>query len=150
MGNFEQGSAPWQKLPLVPSSLWPNYSSQDTDGFDDAYIQGQLDTVVYGINNRWGRRVLARLNSGALPIEMYNAVVIRIVSRVVANPDGLKEEHEGQYGYQTHQMVGSGYIWYTDDDRIDLTGQLEQTSASQWPIGTARTNLQEPRGWVRP
>lgn len=122
-------------LPDVTAEEIPNHYSGDLDEFTDEFLKGKLDEVVDQINVRWGTIVENRLASGALPLRLYKAVVVRVASRVFANEEGLKEEHEGQYGYQTSALVGSGYLWFTDIDEKDLTGKV----ASKKPMGRLGT-----------
>lgn len=122
-------------LPDVTADKIPSHYSGDTEGFEPEFMQGKLNEVVDQINVRWGTTVESRLLSGALPQRLYEAVVVRIASRVFANEEGLKEEHEGQYGFQTSPLVGSGYLWFTDIDEKDLTGKI----ASKQPMGRIGT-----------
>lgn len=43
-------------------------------------------------------------------------VVIRVVRRVLRNPEGYKAEADGDYSYQLDPRVASGSTWVTDDD----------------------------------
>jgi hypothetical protein len=122
-------------LPDVKAEEIPKHYSGDIEGFPDEFLQGKLDEVVDQINVRWGTQVETRLASGALPLRLYKAIVVRVASRVFANEEGLKEEHEGQYGFQTSPLVGSGYLWFTDIDEKDLTGKV----SSKKPMGRLGT-----------
>lgn len=122
-------------LPDVEEAEIPNHYSGDLDGFSPEFLQGKLNEVVDQINVRWGTTVESRLASGALPLRLYKAVVVRAAARVFSNEEGLKEEHEGQYGFQTSPLVGSGYLWFTDIDEKDLTGKV----ASKKPMGRLGT-----------
>lgn len=131
-------------LPDVSVGRIPKYYSGDTDGYTDEFLEGKLEEVVDQINVRWGSLIESRLASGALPIRLYEAVVVRVVGRVLANEDGFKSENEGQYGYEISQMVGSGYLWFTDIDEKDLTGRVAPKKSG--PIGTATIGRHTP-GW---
>lgn len=123
-------------LPDVGVDKIPNHYAGDTSEFTDLYLKGKLDEVVDQINVRWGSVVESRLASGALPLRLYQAVVVRAASRVWDNTEGYKEEHEGQYGFKRDAMVASGYLWFTDIDELDLTGRVAPKTPSG-PIGTA-------------
>lgn len=122
-------------LPDVDKALIPTHYAGDTSEFTPEYLQGKLDEVVDQIKVRWGTIVESRLASGALPLRLYQAVVVRAASRVWDNTDGYKEEHEGQYGFKRDAMVASGYLWFTDIDVLDLTGV--DPKAKGGLIGTA-------------
>ena len=123
-------------LPDVSPDKIPAHYSGDIGDFDPAFLQGKLHEVVDQINVRWGSIVEARLASGALPARLYEAVVVRVASRVFGNEDGFKKENEGQYGYEINPLVASGYLWFTDIDEKDLTGTVVPKRANG-PIGTA-------------
>jgi hypothetical protein len=122
-------------LPDVSATLIPTHYSGDVSEFGDAFLQGKLNEVVDQINVRWGTIVESRLASGALPLRLYQAVVVRAAARVFSNEDGYKEEHEGQYGFQVDPLVASGYLWFTDIDEKDLTGTVGPKKHNG-PIGT--------------
>lgn len=122
-------------LPDVSVDEIPKHYSGETSEFTDVFLRGKLDEVVDQINVRWGTLVEARLASGALPLRLYNAVVVRAASRVLNNEDGFSEEHEGQYGYKVSALVASGYLWFTDIDERDLTGTVAP-KGHNGPIGT--------------
>jgi len=129
-------------LPEVLPDAVPNYYQGDISDLDQNYVKGKLGEVVDQINVRWGAIVAARLASGALPTRLYEAVVVRVASRVFENPEGYRKENEGQYGYEVNPAVASGTLWYTADDIKDLTGaSADGTSV----IGTASVGLHRPR-----
>lgn len=131
-------------LPDVETTEIPNYYSGDTSEFTDEFLQGKLNEAVDQINVRWGSLVAARLASGALPLRLYKAVVVRVASRVFGNEDGFKKENEGQYGYEVSALVASGYLWFSDIDEKDLTGAVAPKKGGG-PIGTATIGRHSPR-----
>lgn len=130
-------------LPDVSSDEISKHYSGDVSDFDSTFLNGKLGEVVDQINVRWGSTVASRLASGALPRRLYNAVVVRVASRVFSNEDGFKKENEGQYGYENNPLVASGYLWFTDIDEFDLTGVDRKKSNV---IGTATIGRHTP-GW---
>lgn len=130
-------------LPDVPTTEIPKYYPGDTSEFTDEYLQGKLNEVVDQINVRWGAIVASRLASGALPVRLYNAVVVRVASRVFGNEEGYQEEHEGQYGYKVSALVASGYLWFTDIDEKDLTGAVAPKKGGR--VGTVTIGRHVPR-----
>ena len=131
-------------LPPVAVDAIPTYYPGDLEDFTEEFLQGKLNETVGKITNRFGVQVTARLASGALTTDLYEAVVVRVASRVFANPDGYRQENEGGYGYEINPAVGSGTLWFTDDDIIDLTG-ISPKSAGV--IGTA-TIGRHRTGWM--
>lgn len=131
-------------LPDVASDEIPKHYAGDTSEYSAEFVQGKLDEVVDQINTRWGSVVAARLASGALPLRLYNAVVVRVAARVFSNEDGFKKENEGQYGYEINPLVGSGYLWFTDIDEKDLTGQVAPKKGGH--VGTVTIGRHAP-GW---
>lgn len=111
-------------------------SELDLADFKPAYLENLLRQAVDRITTRWGARVSARLASGALSEELFKDVVSRSVMRVLRNPAGFTSEQEGNYQYSTRAQVASGYLWFTDDDVIDLLGVVSNTM-----IGTHRIGL---------
>ena len=109
-------------LPDVPDSVIPKHYEGDLSDFTDEFIQARLDEVVDKIEARWGTVVQQRLNNGKLKQRTYEAVVVRVASRLFRNPDGFESESEGQYDYKLRATVASGTLWFTDDDERDLTG----------------------------
>lgn len=135
-------------LPDVKAEKIPNYYSGDTDEFTDEFLQGKLDEVVDKIADRYGTAVAARLASGRLTERLYEATVVRIASRVFENPEGFKKENEGGYGYEVNAAVGSGTLWFTDDDVLDLTGVHPDPKKRPAAIGTISVGLHRPgRAW---
>lgn len=132
-------------LPDVEVDKIPMYYSGDTSEFDAAFLMGKLGEVVDQINVRWGSIVESRLASGALPLRLYEAVVVRAAARVFSNEDGFKKENEGQYGYENNPLVASGYLWFTDIDEKDLTGRTAPKKGGL--IGTATIGRHVP-GWT--
>lgn len=132
-------------LPDVAVTEIPKYYSGDTADFDPQFLEGKLGEVVDQINVRWGSIVESRLASGALPLRLYNAVVVRAASRVFSNEDGFSEEHEGQYGFKVNALVASGYLWFTDIDERDLTGTVASKKGGR--VGTATVRRHSP-GWL--
>lgn len=130
-------------LPEVTAEAVPKYSTADISEYTDEYIDGKLGEVVDQIKSRWGSVVQSRLSSGVLTERLYQAVVVRVASRVFMNEDGLKEEHEGQYGYQVNALAASGYLWFTDIDERDLTGRVAPKRNGR--AGTAAVRRQN--GW---
>lgn len=130
-------------LPDVNVDKIPNHYSGDTSEFTEDFLQGKLDEVVDQINVRWGSIVASRLRSGALPLRLYEAVVVRVAARVFGNEDGFKKENEGQYGYEVSPLVASGYLWFTDIDEKDLTGAVAPKKGGK--IGTATIGRHIPR-----
>ena len=132
-------------LPDVHVTEIKKHYSGDIDDFEQPFLEGKLGEVVDQINVRWGTLVESRLNSGALPTRLYNAVVVRVAARVFENPEGYRKENEGGYGYEINPAVGSGTLWFTDTDIEDLTGQNPKRPAGR--IGTA-TIGRHRTGWV--
>lgn len=133
-------------LPDVDVDKISKYYSGDVSEFEPEFLQGKLEEVVDQINVRWGSIVQSRLASGALPSRLYEAVVVRIASRVFGNEDGFKKENEGQYGYEVSALVASGYLWFTDIDEKDLTGTVAPKKGGT--IGTKTIGRHVPN-WGR-
>jgi hypothetical protein len=109
-------------LPDVNRSVLAKHYEGDTSSFSNDFVQGRLDEAVDKIEARWGAVVSARLASGALKTRLYEAVVCRVATRVLRNPEGYRSEQEGGYQYNLSAAVASGTLWFTDDDARDLTG----------------------------
>lgn len=133
-------------LPDVKVDVIAKHYAGDTSEFDEMFLQGKLDEVVDQINVRWGSLVASRLASGALPLRLYEAVVVRIAGRVFGNEDGFKKENEGQYGYEVSPLVASGYLWFTDIDERDLTGIIAPKKGGM--VGTKTIGRHVPN-WTR-
>ena len=131
-------------LPDVEVDEIPKYYSESIEDFSQDFLEGKLGEVVDQINVRWGSLVERRLTEGRLPLRLYNAVVVRVASRVFANAEGLREESEGGYGYKLNPAVASGTLWFTDQDEQDLTGSNPKRPSG--PIGTATIGRHRP-GW---
>lgn len=132
-------------LPDVPVTDIAKHYNGDIGDFTQPFLEGKLGEVVDQINVRWGSLVRSRLDSGALPQRLYNAVVIRVAARVLSNPEGFRKENEGGYGYEINPAVGSGTLWFTDVDIEDLTGSNPKRPIGR--VGTATIGRHRP-GWV--
>lgn len=58
----------------------------------------------------------ARLADGRTSVAAVRIVVVRMVLRVLRNPDGFKNEQGGDYGYSVDTEVSSGRLFLTRDD----------------------------------
>lgn len=123
-------------LPTMTVEELKDRSEIALDNFKEKYLENLIRQGIDRINTRWGARVAARLRSGVLPVELYKDVVARSVMRVVRNPEGYTSEQEGNYQYSLRAQVASGYLWFTDDDVIDLLG----VTGGQ-VLGTKRVDL---------
>lgn len=122
-------------LPDVKSDSIPKYWAGDMADFELTYLEGKLGEVVDIVADRYGTLVKKRLDDGRLTVRMYEAIIVRVAARVWSNVDGFKKENAGQYGYEVNAAVASGTIWFTDDDKRDLTGIDPKVSAV---LGTAK------------
>lgn len=128
-------------LPDVTRIALNKHYEGDLSDFTVEFVQGRLDEVVDKIESRWGGVVSARLASGALKQRLYEAVVCRVASRVLRNPEGYRSEQEGGYQYNLSAAVASGTLWFTDDDIRDLTGSGPNGATA---VGTARVSRDRP------
>lgn len=62
----------------------------------------------------------ARLADGRTTAAAVRIVVVRMVLRVLRNPDGFKNEQAGDYGYSRDAAVASGLLSVTDADKALL------------------------------
>lgn len=58
----------------------------------------------------------ARLADGRTSAAAVRIVVVRMVLRVLRNPEGFKNEQAGDYGYSVDTAVASGRLFLTADD----------------------------------
>jgi hypothetical protein len=134
-------------LPEVTADRIPHYYAGDIEDLTSEFLNGKLGEVVDMIAGRHGTRVRARLASGELTQRLYEAVVVRVASRVFGNTDGFSEENAGQYGYKVNPAAASGTLWLTDDDTEDLTG-IKPVKKQNSVIGTASIGHHSPgRRW---
>lgn len=99
-----------------------HYESDPTELGTQPYIEVKIAHTIAKLRNRYGRRILARLNSGLLDEEMFKATVAEAVLRVVRNPEGFTQEQQGNYSYGLRATVASGYLMFTEDNLLDLLG----------------------------
>lgn len=134
-------------LPDVGVDDIPKHYSGDLEDFTPDFLAGKLGEAVDMIHSRYGNIVERRLESGELTTRLYTGIVVRIASRVFANPEGFRKENEGGYGYEINAAVGSGTLWFTDDDILDLTGTHPKADKRPgFKIGTASIGLHRPGG----
>ena len=105
------------------------------DGFTVAYVDNLIRQARERIQTRWGSLVLSRLDSGELTVEGFKDVVARAALRVLRNPEGFTGETEGNYQYQKRATVAAGYLFFTDDDVIDLIGVGSKTLPGTLRVG---------------
>lgn len=108
-----------------------HYEGDGDELGSEAFITTKANQAVARLAARYGSRVKARLDSGILTSDLYKGTVAEAVLRIVRNPEGFRMEQQGNYQYQLNSAVASGYLWFTQDNMIDLIGQ------DFAPIGTA-------------
>ncbi|UOR02065.1 phage Gp19/Gp15/Gp42 family protein [Leucobacter allii] len=96
-----------------------------------SYVEKKIAQSIERLRSRFGSRIRARLDSGALTETLFKDTVAEAVLRIVRNPDGYRMEQQGNYQYQLNSAVAAGYLWFTADNMLDLIG------AEFSPIGTA-------------
>jgi hypothetical protein len=68
------------------------------------------------------RRALPQwITDGRVAREDVVDVVRRALQRVAKNTGGYKAEHEGTYGYEVHALAASGYLWFPDEDLVQVS-----------------------------
>lgn len=136
-------------LPDVTPADIPTFYSGDLEDFDEPFLKGKLQEAADMIGGRYGDTIAARIKSGRLTTHLYKGVVVRVAARVFSNPDGYRKENEGGYGYEINAAVGSGTLWLTDDDILDLTGVHPNPAKRQNTlIGTVSIGQHRPgRSW---
>lgn len=102
-----------------------HYEGDGADLGRHDYIETKLTATVAKLSARYGRRVKARLDSGALPLALYQSVIAEVVLRVLRNPEGLYREEEGNYSYARTHKVASGLLHFTDENLMDLLGETQ-------------------------
>ncbi|MCJ1709231.1 hypothetical protein [Microbacterium sp. VKM Ac-2923] len=130
-------------LPDVSIDEIPKHYAGEIDDLTPAFLEGKLGEVVDMIADRHGTAVAARLESGRLTLRRYNAIVVRVASRVFGNIDGFTEEGGAQVSYKFNPHAASGTIWLSDDDVHDLTGSNPNPKKST-VIGTATIGRHHP------
>ena len=95
-----------------------------------SYIETKIRQAVGRLRSRYGARIRRRLDAGLLDEDTFKDTVAEAVLRIVRNPDGYRMEQQGNYQYQLSAAVASGYLWFTNDNLLDLIGE------SHSPIGT--------------
>lgn len=134
-------------LPEVTAGDIPSHYSGDLEDFTEEFLTGKLGEAADMIQSRYGDIVARRLESGRLTERLFKGIVVRVASRVFANPEGYRKENEGGYGYEINAAVGSGTLWLTDDDILDLTGtHPNPQKRTDFKIGTASLGVHRPGG----
>src|SRR5690606_36691666 len=91
--------------------------------------------AIRRVRSRWGALVEARLASGVIDAEAFKDVIARAVHRILRSPEGFTGEQEGNYQYQKRATVAAGYLFFTDDDVIDLIGNNTVALPGTFRIG---------------
>lgn len=119
-------------LPVVTyDQVVAHYEGDGTHLGSQAFVEKKAAQAVGRLAARYGSRVKARLDSGLLTPELYEGTIAEAVLRILRNPEGFRMEQQGNYQYQLNSAVASGYLWFTQDNMVDLIGE------SFAPIGTA-------------
>lgn len=109
-------------LPEMTFQDLQDRSEVPLEGFEQVFVSNLIRQATSRVRSRWGALVASRLASGALDAEDFKDVVARAVLRILRNPEGFTGETEGNYQYQKRATVAAGYLFFTDDDIIDLIG----------------------------
>lgn len=119
-------------LPKVEYEYVVEHYEGDADELGrQSYVEKKINQSVARLQARFGRRIQARIDSGAVTVGLFKDTVSDAVLRVLRNPEGYREEQQGNYRYSVNAAVASGYLWFTADNMLDLLGDPFS------PIGTA-------------
>jgi len=112
-----------------------SYEGDPEDLGSKTYIEKMIRKSIGRLSSRFGTRIARRLQSGALDEDTFKDTVAEAVLRIARNPDGFRQEQQGNYMYQLNSAVAAGYLWFTKDNMLDLLGE------SSAPIGTATIGI---------
>ncbi len=113
---------------------------------DDDILQVRIDEAELALRLRIGDLATwVAAGDTELRAEQVKTVVRRVAQRAVRNPQGLKSEQSGDYGYSIDPRVASGTVWITDDD----WALLGLPTSTQGRVGTIRlaTGVRRRRHW---
>lgn len=74
-----------------------------------------------------------RVTSGQLDRELVGDIIVRMVIRVLRNPEGYRTESDGDYSYGRESGSSSGEVTVTDKDLEDLGFSSTTTYATPGP-----------------
>ena len=109
--------------PVSYETVVAHYEGSPRDLGRREYVEAKVKQSVSRLQARFGTRVAARLESGALPLDLYEATIADAVLRIVRNPEGYDAEEQGNYSYRVRAVVASGYLWFTSENMTDLLGE---------------------------
>lgn len=112
----------YSEIPLLTPQKLQDWSEMPIQGFTDQYLENQLLRVRDRIHSLYGAKVLQRLNRGLLTEATLFGVMADAVLRILRNPDGFTREMEGDYQYEKRSVVAAGYLYFTEDNLLDLLG----------------------------
>jgi hypothetical protein len=83
------------------------------------YVQDKLDRA-HRLLRRRAPGLDARVAGGQLAPEDVGDVIVRMVIRVLRNPEGYRTETDGDYSYGRDTRSASGELTVTDEDLEEL------------------------------
>lgn len=125
----------YTEIPGMDADELQKWSEAPLVGFAPDYLQRQLNRVRDRIKSLYGTKVLQRLNSGDLTEATLFGVMSDAILRILRNPEGFTREMEGDYQYEKRSVVAAGYLYFTDDNLLDLLGAGGTTVPGTWQVG---------------